>query len=192
MGTIGPGGDRPGPAARFGGADTASSQTMETLRRRVTRAVRHACPAWLADQAEDIVQNALSQLLARMERRETNPGFSTIYLEKVAYGVTVDELRRLSRRRESPVEHPEEMDSAPSPEAGPEQQACAAEIGEGIRECLARLALPRRLAVTLYLQGCAVKEIAGRRDWTFKRAHNLVYRGLADLRACLSAKGLAP
>ena len=90
------------------------------------------------------------------------------------------------------MENPEEMESAPSPAAGPEQRACAAEIGDGIRDCLNRLALPRRLAVTLYLQGCAVKEIASRREWTFKRAHNLVYRGLADLRACLATKGLAP
>jgi RNA polymerase sigma-70 factor (ECF subfamily) len=28
--------------------------------------------------------------------------------------------------------------------------------------------------------------------WTEKKAENLVYRGLADLRRCLSAKGLRP
>jgi RNA polymerase sigma-70 factor (ECF subfamily) len=165
---------------------------MEALRRRVVRAVRRACPTWLAGQAEDIVQNVLAQLMTRTGWSETDPGFSAIYLEKAAYGATVDEIRRLGRRKENPVAEVETMDRAPSPTAGPDRQAASREVGEGIRQCLTGLILPRRLAVTLYLQGCAVREIAERRRWTFKRAHNLVYRGLGDLRTCLERKGLAP
>jgi RNA polymerase sigma-70 factor (ECF subfamily) len=46
--------------------------------------------------------------------------------------------------------------------------------------------------VTLYLQGHTVPETARVLDWPAKRADNLVYRGLADLRQCLLAKGLRP
>jgi RNA polymerase sigma-70 factor (ECF subfamily) len=50
----------------------------------------------------------------------------------------------------------------------------------------------RRLAVTLYLQGHTVPEAARILDWSGKRTENLVYRGLADLRECLMAKGMRP
>jgi RNA polymerase sigma-70 factor (ECF subfamily) len=50
----------------------------------------------------------------------------------------------------------------------------------------------RRLAVTLYLQGHTVAEAASILEWPFKRTENLIYRGLADLRACLRCKGLRP
>ena len=35
-------------------------------------------------------------------------------------------------------------------------------------------------------------EAAGILDWSAKRVENLVYRGLADLRDCLAAKGFKP
>jgi RNA polymerase sigma-70 factor (ECF subfamily) len=50
----------------------------------------------------------------------------------------------------------------------------------------------RRLAVTLHLQGHTVPEAARILDWAAKQTENLVYRGLADLRACLMAKGIRP
>jgi RNA polymerase sigma-70 factor (ECF subfamily) len=50
----------------------------------------------------------------------------------------------------------------------------------------------RRLAVILHLQGHSVREAARLLDWAFKRTENLVYRGLADLRACLQSKGMTP
>ena len=50
----------------------------------------------------------------------------------------------------------------------------------------------RRLAVTLHLQGHTVPETARILDWAAKQTENLVYRGLADLRECLMAKGLRP
>lgn len=189
-----------GPERRGGGdatsrtnltwAEVVSRDDVEALRSRVVRAVRRACPPWLRNRAEDIVQNVLIQLLAK--RCETNPSFSAIYLEKAAYGATVDEIRRLSRTKENPVADEELIEAAPASSADPERSASSFEIGEGIHECLAGLARPRRLAVTLWLLGCSVPEIARRRAWSFKRAHNLVYRGLDNLRACLLRKGFQP
>jgi RNA polymerase sigma-70 factor, ECF subfamily len=46
--------------------------------------------------------------------------------------------------------------------------------------------------VTLYLQGHTVPETARILGWDAKRAENLVYRGLADLRQCLMGKGHRP
>ena len=45
-------------------------------------------------------------------------------------------------------------------------------------------------AVTLHLQGHRGAETARLLGWSAKRAENLIYRGLADLRACLEARGM--
>jgi RNA polymerase sigma-70 factor (ECF subfamily) len=171
--------------------DALAPDVVETLRHRVVRAVRRNCPAWLTHQAEDIVQNVLVQLVGKLRRSETNPGLSAMYVEKAAYGATVDAIRKLSRRRENPSDA-DSLERSGSKAAGPDRRVRALEIGQGIRDCLTGLVPPRRLGVTLYLQGCSVAEVAERRRWNFKRAQNLVYRGLADLRRCLENKGLAP
>ena len=72
----------------------------------------------------------------------------------------------------------------------PERIAAAREIGRGIQDCLSQMSRERRLAVTLYLQGHSVPEASRVLDWPAKRTENLVYRGLADLRECLEAKGM--
>ena len=51
---------------------------------------------------------------------------------------------------------------------------------------------PRRLAVTLHLQGHSVPEVGRLMGWSAKKADNLVYRGRADLRECLELRGIRP
>jgi RNA polymerase sigma-70 factor (ECF subfamily) len=115
-----------------------------------------------------------------------------MYLAKAAHGATVDEIRRRCRRKENPAEKGEMVERARSDRPGPERQTAARELGRGIQECLARMLRPRRLAVTLHIHGCTVKECARRLRWSFKKTESLVYRGLKDLRHCLSMKGLSP
>jgi RNA polymerase sigma-70 factor (ECF subfamily) len=107
----------------------------------------------------------------------------------VAYSVLVDELRRERRRHETSLDDDGVGDVA-GREEDPERLARSGEIGRGIQDCLTRLKRERRLAVTLHLQGHTVPEAARVLDWTVKRTENLVYRGLADLRECLTSKGL--
>ena len=75
-------------------------------------------------------------------------------------------------------------------EANPEQLLRGRETGQAIRDCLQGLIRPRKLAVTLHLQGHTVPEVARVLGWNVKRAENLVYRGLVDLRQCLDLKGI--
>lgn len=177
---------------RADGDGAFASETVEQLRRRVVSAVRRTCPSWFSQHAEDIVQNVLIQLLRSLRRSEGKQTFSAIYLEKAAYGATVNELRRRSRRREEPVEEEALMEKTPVDAVSPERGAASSEIAGGIVDCLARLARPRRLAATLYLHGCTVREAAVDLGWSVKKTENLVYRGLADLRRCLADKGLQP
>lgn len=163
------------------------------IRRRLSLAVRRVCPGWLASQAEDIVQTALMRVLeAANKRGEGNPVLASLYIDKAAFSALVDEIRRLRRRREDPSEEAR-LIAVPAPAASnPETLAAGREIREGIGGCLADLAASRRLAVTLHLQGHSVPEVATILRWRVKKAENLVYRGLADLRRCLATKGLAP
>ncbi len=187
-------GDRDGASSPGAGPshDEPRRRELGELRRRVAAAVRRHCPLWLAGHAEDIVQNAVLRLLRTLEKSDGNRTFSSVYLEKSVCGAVVDEIRRACRRREHPVEDLEVVEPVTGRQIDPEHEASSREIGRGILDCLGHLARPRRLAVTLYLHGCTVPEAAGRLGWSLRRTESLVYRGLANLRGCLQAKGLTP
>lgn len=185
-------GTRPAGNGESAAPRTLSGQDYEDLRRRIAAAVRRNCPSWLRGQAEDIVQSVLVKLLKAAQKSEGKRTFSSVYLEKSAYGALVDEIRRACRRREGPLEGEETSQRISSGRDDPERRSSAREIGRGILDCLSRLSRPRKLAVSLYLNGCTVPEAAAHLRWHLKRTESLVYRGLADLRRCLERKGLKP
>ncbi len=164
----------------------------EGIRRVLTVAVARTCPAWLREDAEDIVQEALIKVMGSPALGEGNGPPAASYLWRVAYSATIDEIRRRRRRREVPMDAETAEREPNTPGASPEDRAVASDLGRGIRDCLGHLSLARRRAVTLRLLGHTVKETATLLGWPFKRTENLVYRGLADLRACLERKGLTP
>jgi RNA polymerase sigma-70 factor (ECF subfamily) len=177
---------RPSPGAPEAAAP--AEEEYARLRERLVRAVARTCPPWLAARAEDVVQAALLKMLLR--RPEGLEPLPSSYLYRVAHSCLVDEIRRLRRRREVALD---EAEAAPAPAAGgPERSGMDAEFRQALEGCLQVLVEPRRLAVTLHLQGHPVAETARIMGWTEKKAENLVYRALADLRRCLSAKGLRP
>lgn len=114
------------------------------------------------------------------------------YLWKVAYTATIDEIRKLRAKREVSLAADSSTELVDARALGPERVAEAAEISAAIRECLATLNDARRQAVTLYLQGHSVPEIGRLLGWPTKRAENMVYRGLAELRGHLKGRGLRP
>jgi len=165
------------------------------LHRDLVRAVGRVCPRWMADRADDLVQVALMRVMEIQRKREGAAELSPFYLKKTAYSAMIDEIRRLRRRQEvslaggSDEEEPVAYDPA-TPAPDPERASAGREIGRAIRDCLGRMVAPRRHAVTLNLQGHSVPEIGSLMGWTGKKADNLVYRGMADLRGCLGDKGI--
>jgi len=115
---------------------------IRDLKRRVEAAVRRHCPRWLSARAEDIAQTVLTRLVDRVKKSEGGRTFSTMYLEKAAYGTVVDEIRRLGRRREEANGTGYVLDRAESREFGPDRRAMSSEIALGVRDCLVRLARP--------------------------------------------------
>jgi RNA polymerase sigma-70 factor (ECF subfamily) len=176
----------PAPEA---GSRCASAGEIAALREELVRAVARTCPRWLADRADDLVQTALMRVLEISARREGEAQFSALYLRKTAYSAVVDEIRRLRRRREVPLEQ-ETASELTVTRPDPEHDAAGRELGRAIRDCLAGVAAPRRRAVTLHLLGHGVPEVAELLGGGLKQAENLVYRGMADLRQCLRVRGM--
>jgi len=166
------------------------------IRADLVRAVTRICPPWLASRSEDLVQVAMMRVLDIHRRSEGNAQLSPSYLRKVAYSALVDEIRRWRRRKEVPIETDDGgIDPAAEQASGvpdSEERSGGREIGQAIRDCLLRLVDARRSAVVLHLQGHSVPEIGRLLGWPGKRADNLVYRGMSDLRECLESKGVKP
>ncbi len=163
--------------------------TLNGLRRQLVQVVKRICPAWLSSHQEDIVQASMIRVL--QVSSESGGSFSTSYLWKVVFNVTVDEIRRQRRRPEGSLDDSETNELAQLT-PGPEQRAMGWQLGRAIRHCLAGLGEDRRLAVTLHLQGHTVPEAGRFLGWPTKRVANLTYRGIGDLRRCLAAKGFTP
>ena len=176
------------PVQLVQGAAIQVDERDQRLLAILRRAVARACPGELAGQREDLVQAAAVRLLERESRGEPNQLRSASYLWRVAFTTVLDELRR-SRRRKAVISVSEsEVDAGERAEA-PRSRP---ELVLGIRDCLEALAPDRRSAVVLYLQGFGPEEAGRTLRWDAKRVKNLIYRGLADLRACLESKGVAP
>jgi RNA polymerase sigma-70 factor (ECF subfamily) len=162
----------------------------EALRRQVARAVDRLCPSWLSAERDDIIQNTLLRLHQSADTGEGNEPRAASYLWKAAYSVMIDEIRRRQRRSEVSLHETPITLTLVRPEPSPEAALAGRELGQSIRACLKGLVAPRRAATVLHLQGHSVIEIASLMRWSEKKSENLVYRGLAGLRACLKSKGM--
>ncbi len=166
-----------------------NSEEAALLLEQLRRAVARACPHWQPLERDDVVQAAIVRVIELRRRNPDRTDLSYAYLRRVAYSAFIDEVRKRQRRGEVGLETDDEP-VVVSREPGPERRSSARDIGRAIRDCLATVIKPRRRAVTLHLQGHNVPEIARLLGWDPKRAENLVYRGMADLRKCLVTKGV--
>ena len=160
---------------------------VTAVHRTLTRAVRAVCPRRLESERDDLVQGALARVLTATRGGAVN----ATYVWKAASCALLDEVRSARRRREVPLAEGTAAglrDRAP----GPERALGAHALGVAVRRCLATLAPDRRRAVALHVLGYTPREAARVLDWSAKRVSNCVFRGLADLRACLKTKGIEP
>jgi RNA polymerase sigma-70 factor, ECF subfamily len=187
--------DAPAGDERHGRGAVHSPSTDDDyarLRSDLARVVAGICPRWMASRQEDLVQAVLMRVMAVQRQREGSAELSSFYLRKAAHSALVDELRRWRRRQEVPLGEDNAASMAMAEGPDPERLAAGRQLGDAIRDCLKTLVRPRRVATVLHLQGHSVPEVAHLLQWSDKRAENLVYRGLADLRGCLERKQLAP
>lgn len=174
-------------------AGKVSSGELSRLRSAVERTVNKLCPPSLRGQREDIVQQVMLKLMRIQDQRsEGESPLPASYLWRAAYTTSVDELRKMRSREQTREQATVAGMGGPGGTLGPQRGVEAGEVGAAIRDCLAGLIESRRRAVSLYLVGHSVPEAGELLGWTRKKTENLVFRGLADLRACLLGKGVQP
>jgi RNA polymerase sigma factor (sigma-70 family) len=183
-----------------------TAPTTESIEQRLTRilddytgvvrrAIARISPHYLHLHRDEIEQEARIRLWQAL-RSERNIADPASYLYRIAATATIDAVRRVKARRESPLTVVEDPDERPQqlpsvePADSPERVAVGKEIGDHIRRALAMLPDRRRRAVGLYLQGFTTEEISGLLAWSEPKARNLVYRGLKELRQQLGRQGV--
>jgi RNA polymerase sigma-70 factor (ECF subfamily) len=187
-------------------SDSIEASRTKDLEQRLTRlldeygaflrrAIVRCCPTHLGLHRDEIEQDARIRLW-QVLRRERNIKDPSSYIYKIAATATIDAIRRVAARRESPIAlvEPSGTDDAELsrrvPQESPEDSAVRSELGRTIDEALAQLPDNRRRAVALHLQGFTSVEIGRLARWSEPKARNLTYRGLKDLRERLKAAGI--
>ncbi|UCC48828.1 MAG: sigma-70 family RNA polymerase sigma factor [Gemmatimonadota bacterium] len=113
------------------------------------------------------------------------------YVYRTAVSAALDLIRRRQARREEEIDR-HQNGLAIAATALPDQTVEAEELAARLVEALTLLDEPRRLVVQMHLAGYHRCEIAELLGWTEPKTRNLLYRGLADLRARLEEQRLNP
>ena len=144
------------------------AQAFAQLVRRWERPVQSLCARMTGDaqRGEDLAQDAFTRIFARRKDYQASGRFAT-FLWRVALNLCYDELRRISRRRESALESGDDETEgavethfvAPSP--APDFALVEQERAETVRRALLELSEPYRAVVVLrHYEGLKFREIA--------------------------------
>jgi RNA polymerase sigma-70 factor (ECF subfamily) len=152
-------------------------------------AVSRACPRWLANEREDLVQASLLRVVEAVGGVASLDVKAT-YLWKTAASVTIDEVRRARWRHERSLDEVTSQRDDDDPSVDPERALAAREIADAVRACLDRLEPARRHAVLLRLAGFSHAEAGKILGLSPKQVTNLTFRGMQDLRRLLRDRGI--
>jgi RNA polymerase sigma factor (sigma-70 family) len=142
-------------------------------------------------------QEDLDELLQELRvrfwraRKEGLRDLSAGYVRRAAISAALDIIRR--RRVDRNVSIDDDQIGTPTLatlKAGPAELLDQSELARRVALAVDGLAPPRRAAVRMYLDGYRREEIAQLLRWSDAKTRNLLYRGLADLRATLIAQGI--
>ena len=132
---------------------------------------------------DDILQEVKIRIwkLLRGNRTITSPA---PYIKKIVSSAVIDQLRK--RRREESLFHHERQKHISEQEDSYrwgtlQKRAFEETVGTAVN----RLISSRRQVVKLYLLNLTIQEIAAYLNWSHDKTRNLLYRGLADLKATL-------
>ena len=140
---------------------------------------------------EDLVQDVRIRLWQALPPRGQITGGPASYGYRTAVSSAIDMIRRRRARHEETLD-PERpwqetrLPSLPGPEAALEEE----DLANLVEHEVSALADSRALVIRMYLAGYGREEIAARLGWSEPRTRHLLYRGLADLRGRLRARGI--
>jgi RNA polymerase sigma factor (sigma-70 family) len=178
------------------------SPAITTVVARFTRLLRHVAfrRGLSADDVEEVIQEVRVRLWRARPTGETirTLGVSYVYRTAVSAALEVVRRRRVGAMvgsgtaADETAAAPELIDAAASPHAGPDDLLAQSELAREISEAARTLSGPRRVVVQMHLVGYTRDEMASVLGWSEAKVRNLLYRGLADLRAELHRRGIGP
>ncbi len=169
------------------------SVSLEALLARFGRMVRRVGrDHGLADvDVDEVLQEVRIRIWKA--RSEDVAALNASYVHRTAVSAALDVLRRRRRERTVPLAETSEQSYASGRDAAEaERELDGAELARQVARAVDGLVLSRRPVVRMHLQGYPREEIARLLGWSEAKTRNLLYRGLADLRAALLSQGIGP
>ena len=192
-----PSGDRPSIPGQLSAGLEAAIVRFGALVRQV--AWRHQLDG---DDLDEVLQDVRLRLWRARGDTEQLASVSASYVYRTAASAALDLIRRRRRPREVRLalsgaqgDADATVDNVASgsvQHGNPEASLDAGELGRAVTAAIERIPLSRRGVVRMYLMGHPPMEIGNLMGWTEPKTRNLLYRGLADLRAQLTAMGYNP
>jgi RNA polymerase sigma factor (sigma-70 family) len=168
------------------------SSALEGVLARYTRLLRSVAfrHGLMAEDVEELVQEVRVRLWRARPVSETIAALGVSYVYRTAISAALEVVRR--RRAEPGPGRDDDQEPATPAASGPERLLARSEVACAVADVVHALPDARRVAVQLYLVGYTRDEIADRLGWSQAKARNLIYRGLADVRAALVRRGIGP
>jgi len=141
---------------------------------------------------DELLQDLRIRLWHAAERGEKIEALPASYVYQAAVSAALDGIRRRrAQRYELSVPLDENLESL-AKASDARDPLTASDLAEQVAAAISSLHETRRPVVRMYLAGYPREEIADLLGWSEAKTRNLLYRGLADLRAMLSEAGIEP
>ncbi len=138
-----------------------------------------------AEDAEDVVQEALVRAYRQLNRFEARSNFAT-WLYRIAFNCAVDYMRGRPRRESGEAQ--EKLEQMSGQALGPtvDDMVFAGEIGVRMQEALGALSAQERAAFLMrHYQGCSIDEICQTLDLRTNAAKHSIFRAVRKMREAL-------
>jgi RNA polymerase sigma-70 factor (ECF subfamily) len=140
---------------------------------------------------DEVIQEVRLRLWRSRGSSEQIATANASYVYRTAMSAAVDLLRRRrSRRADATVSLDSQSDLVAECPAGPDTDLAASELNQQVAQAIETIPPTRRAVVRMHLAGYPREEIADLLGWSEAKTRNLLYRGLADLRARLAERGI--
>ena len=142
---------------------------------------------------DEVVQELRVRMWKSLGTAELIRRAKASYIYRASISASIDIIRRRRARRFEATPLDEVVaDRAPDPRRQADVSLDESELADAVHRAIAMLAESRRAVVRMHLAGYERHEIADLLGWSEAKTRNLLYRGLADLRAVLDSWGIGP
>lgn len=151
--------------------------------------------AWRHRLSDDDVEEVMQQVRIRLWQAQGGDSEQIArspasYVYRTAVSAALDLIRRRRAQRIEQTVSIEDSGETMPGKAGPASDLEFSELANQVARAIDDIPASRRPVVRMYLAGYPREEISNLLGWSEAKTRNLLYRGLADLRGCLTERGI--